>query len=136
MPIPGKLRVLKCPHGIWEREIHVHSEQAAGHIFMCYDCALRDSGQCLSYRCSPLPDRSMSRVFDMIEFFEHEGLTRHEQGLALFAMGIRQNNGKPYCGDWISTFIWRKKHGRYIPPSFEHRFENDIDRLIDALARS
>ena len=132
----GRLRILKCPFDVWKKVARVHSEKAAGYIFACYDCALRDVGQCRGYPCSPPPEQSLNNVFAIIEFLEQEGLTRREQGLALFAMGVRQVDGEPYNGDWISTFVWRKKHGRYIPPSFLEQIENDTDCLIDAMARS
>ena len=125
---------LRCPFGFWEKATGIRNEKTAGYVFACYDCALRDSGQCRGYSCTPPPDNE--GIFSFIRFFEKQGLTCHEQGLALYAMGIKQVNGEPYAGDWISTFVWRKKHGKYIPPSFEHQFENDVERLFDAMARS
>ena len=125
---------LRCPFGFWKKATGIRNEKAAGYVFACYDCAFLDSGQCCGYPCTPPP--ATEDIFSFIKFFEKQGLNRHEQGLALYAMGIKQVNGKPYAGDWISTFVWRKKHGKYIPPSFEHQFENDVEHLFNAMARS
>ena len=82
----------------------------------CYDCDLRDRGECIGYPCATPPD--VLDVFALLDFFAGEGLSRREQGLALAGMGITQDKGTPYPEGWISTFVCRRKTGGYIPPSF------------------
>ena len=104
-----------CRNNLWP-DVQVKSETAAGYAFACYDCELKEHGECIGYPCVTPPD--VLDVFALLDFFSREGLSRREQGLALAGMGITRGDGEPYPEGWIFTFVCRRKNGGYVPPSF------------------
>ena len=50
-----------CRRNLWP-DVQVKTETAAGYAFACYDCELREHGECIGYPCETPPGIENARL--------------------------------------------------------------------------
>lgn len=101
-------RLFRCPHGLWD-PVAVGNAEQAGLFFGCFDCALAAQGKCGGFGfCSDPSD-----VWDLVDSMKKAGMSIPVAASALGGYGIH------VTGQTLATFLSRRRHGGYIPPSFE-----------------